>query len=225
MKMHRKQKVIIAYILHPVVFLLLSGLLWLVAGKPVYDYLDAKICMLIINNAPNKADIDDPQMIAMKAAISENEEIGIGNQNGALEQGEQQEITYGTQYGTILCETRGLEAPLYYGDDDELLRLGAGQYKDSTLPGYQGVSIIGAHDTTYFAPLKDMQVGDEIQIQTSYGDFSYVVDAIHTAHMSDTSAYQLDSDKETVILYTCYPFGEIQETREYRYYVYCKRTN
>lgn len=181
--------------------------------------------MLMINHAPNKVDIEDPQMIAMKAAISENEKIDNGNQNGVLVQGEQQELTYGTQYGTILCETRGLEAPLYYGDDEELLRLGAGQYKDSALPGYQGVSIIGAHDTTYFAPLKEMQVGDEIQIQTSYGDFTYVVEAMHTAHKSDTSAFQLDSNKETVILYTCYPFGEIQEDREYRYYVYCIRTN
>lgn len=223
--MHRKQNVVIAYLAYPICFLLLACLLWLTAGEAIYRYVDAKIVMHIINNVPDNLNTEDPLVLGVKEGLSMADIESIDPTSEGLATGEEQELAYGTQYGTIRCEERELEAPLYYGDDDDLLRLGAGQYTNSVTPGSTGVSIIGGHDTTFFAPLEKVQVGDEIQIQTTYGLFVYEVQAMHVAHIMDTNAYELEDPKETVILYTCYPFGQIQEEREFRYYVYCTRTN
>ena len=196
------------------------------AGEAVFDLVDAKFVMQITNHAPIDRNTEDPLVLETKEALSVTDSAGDDVTGEGLEQGEQQELAYGTQYGTIRCEDRNLKTPLYYGDDEALLRLGAGQYPKSATPGSGGVSIIGGHDTTFFAALEQVQEGDEILIETEYGLFVYEVEAMHVAHILDTSAYELeDHEKETVILYTCYPFGNIQEDREYRYYVYGTRTN
>ena len=37
---------------------------------------------------------------------------------------------------------------------------------------------------------------------------------------TDTTAYDLDADRENLIMYTCYPFGTLQYTDQ-RYFIYC----
>ncbi len=130
----------------------------------------------------------------------------------------------GEQYGDITCERIELTAPIYYGDDAKLLEKGAGQYTGSGLPGQGKPIVIGGHDGTFFAPLEDIQVGDTIIITTSYGSFQYKVTELKTEKKVDSTTLDLIQYKEQLILYTCYPFGQLVGNRSGRYFVYCDRT-
>lgn len=129
----------------------------------------------------------------------------------------------GTQYGYIYSESVDMNAPIYYGDSEEVLLKGVGQYVSSGLPGEGKPILIGGHDVTYFAPLEFIAIGDKVTIDTNYGKFEYVVTNNAIADADDMSAYDLTSSLEQLILYTCYPFGEVVGNRSKRYFVYCDR--
>lgn len=129
-----------------------------------------------------------------------------------------------TKYGTISCDRIELSAPLYYGDSDSTLLLGAGQYPNGVLPGYGRPLLISGHDATFFAPLERIKMGDVIIITTETGNYHYSVSSKIVADAEDTSAYDLTSEKEQLILYTCYPFGQLVGDRSRRFFVYCDPT-
>lgn len=131
----------------------------------------------------------------------------------------------GTRYGQITCEKLQLQAPLYYGDDDEWLELGAGTYSGGALPGENGTCLIGAHDTTYFAPLEHIAAGDVLTIDTAYGNYQYQVTKTQNVNVTDWSASELKESGggEKLILYTCYPFGAAETIRDQRFFVYAQR--
>ncbi len=129
----------------------------------------------------------------------------------------------GDQYGELACEKAGLQAPLYYGDSEEILKKGAGTYAGSYLPGMGGTILVGAHDATFFAPLEKMEKDDVISLTTTYGSYQYRVTKTQVADLMDASAYQISKDGEELVLYTCYPFGVEDEVREQRFYVYAEK--
>ena len=129
----------------------------------------------------------------------------------------------GDQYGELACEQIGLQAPLYNGDTEEILKKGAGTYAGGYLPGMGGTILIGAHDATFFAPLEDIKEKDVISLTTAYGKFQYSVTKTQAADLMDASAYKITDDGERLILYTCYPFGEEGQVRDQRYYVYAEK--
>lgn len=111
---------------------------------------------------------------------------------------------YETVYGQIRIDSVGIDCPLLYGDSNAAIRKGAGQYIGSTLIGYGGTTLICAHVNRHFANLSQVQVGDKIQIDTTYGAYTYRVThaGVHTAN--DKTVYDLARDDENVVLYTCY---------------------
>ncbi len=131
----------------------------------------------------------------------------------------------GDQYGELSCQRLNLQAPLYYGDSDEILEKGAGTYAGGYLPGMGGTILIGAHDATFFGPLETIQEGDEISLGTSYGQFTYCVTGTKVSDLMDTSAYQITNGAEQLILYTCYPFGEEDTVRNRRFFVYAEKVS
>lgn len=138
--------------------------------------------------------------------------------------GEVQKPEYGMEYGTIICEKAKLRTPVYYGDGVQILEKGAGQYAGGKMPGTLGTILIGGHDTTYFEALQKVGNGDGITIQTDFGEFTYSVNDIKIIEVSDEAAFDLQQqEREILILYTCYPFGELAAERNQRYLVFCER--
>lgn len=129
------------------------------------------------------------------------------------------------QYGSIRCGNIELSAPLYYGDSDEDLEKGAGIYPASSLPGEAGTTLIAGHDSTYFAPLKNISIGDVIELDCVDGTHDYRVVGTKVAKASDESAYKFQDEKDELILYTCYPFGVSQTQRDERFFVYAVEIN
>lgn len=194
-------------------FIVLGAVTIYFGGKPLADYAVSKASMVIVNGAPDNANNNGKLIkpIVENGNIEDKSEVRKPKEN--------------TQYGTISCNRIALTVPLYYGDNSYSLQNGAGQYTGSGFPGQGKPILVGGHDGTFFAPLKDMKKGDVVKIETTYGEFEYQVTGIKVTDKNDAKAYDLTQDKEQLILYTCYPFGQLIGDRSKRYFVYCNLTS
>lgn len=115
---------------------------------------------------------------------------------------------YGTKYGEIIINTNNSSytVPLIFGDSNAVLNRGAGQYLGSHFPGEGSTILVSAHNTTHFYCLKYTKIGEIIEVNTHYGKYKYEIVDISVKHKNDPTAYDLNSTKEHLVLYTCYPF-------------------
>ena len=98
-----------------------------------------------------------------------------------------------------------LSAVVAEGIDKTTLRRGVGHIPGTALPGEDGNVGLSGHRDTFFRPLKDLRIKDEIQISTLKGDFSYEVESLRVVEPSDVGV--LEPARENVLtLVTCYPF-------------------
>lgn len=133
---------------------------------------------------------------------------------------------YSEQYGTLSCKKLDIDAPVYFGDRGSLLKKGAGTYIGSFLPGQGRTILIGAHDTTYFEGLQNVKKGDKFTFTTEYGIYTYQVEDMEIADAKGyDKAYDLKQNEEQLVLYTCYPFGRLNGTKEERMFVYLDKVN
>lgn len=126
---------------------------------------------------------------------------------------------YGDLYAYVRCEDIGLDCPVYMGDNNEILKLGAGQISATYQPGFGSLIMIGAHNNTFFNCLKNIQNGQIITMETNYGTYSYKVVSTETRDVTGMSAYDFFTDHEQLLLYTCYPFDMLAHT-DYRFMVH-----
>lgn len=208
--MNRTLRQILTYISMTLLYLVLGTLVLYIGGKPLSSYVIAKGKLLITEGAPEDSGLF---VVDVNRVVEE--------QDSTLNKSEIQVPEPDTRYGTISCERIALSAPLYYGDSDEVLQDGAGQYTNNTLPGLGKPMLVSGHDVTYFKPLAEVKIGDIITIATDYGTFEYSVVSKKVLSKSDPAAFDLTQEKEQLILYTCYPFGQLTGERENRFFVYC----
>ncbi|KLR60531.1 sortase family protein, LPXTG-site transpeptidase [Actinobacteria bacterium IMCC26207] len=84
----------------------------------------------------------------------------------------------GEPVGVITIAKIGLQRVIVEGVAKPDLKKGPGHYPGTPLPGQAGNSAIAGHRTTYGAPfnrIDELVVGDEIQVATPQGEFTYVV--------------------------------------------------
>lgn len=199
----KKHSKIIWFTLLALIFLILAGMLWITVGKNAREALVIKIRMAVEAGAP----VSDYIVQDTRA------------REGVVEKNEAALPSLGSRYGVISCNRIGLNAPLYYGDSEDILLKGAGQYTGSAFPGEGRPILVGAHDIGYFEALENVQQGDRINVETSYGIFQYQVTDIRIGYASDIGTKELEHLQEELILYTCYPFGALTEKKSKRYFV------
>jgi len=115
----------------------------------------------------------------------------------------------GTQSGSPLAVLHiariGLEAPLFDGTDNLTLNHGLGRIAGTSRPGEPGNIGIAGHRDGFLRRLKDVSVGDAIELKTLKGTASFVVDQIQIV-----SPHQVEVLRPTPVpsltLVTCYPF-------------------
>ena len=84
----------------------------------------------------------------------------------------------GEPIATLHIPAIGLRKTVVEGTSRESLRSGPGHYQGTPLPGRPGNAAIAGHRTTHGAPffdIDDLQPGDEIEVETVEGRFTYVV--------------------------------------------------
>ena len=89
--------------------------------------------------------------------------------------------TPGQPLGRIRMPTIGASTVFVEGTDTDSLRSGPGHYPGTPLPGARGTVAIAGHRTTYGAPFRRvdrLRRGHRIQVDTSYGRFSYTIERI-----------------------------------------------
>jgi len=99
----------------------------------------------------------------------------------------------------------GLKVPVYNGTDEINLNRGAGRIKGTARVDAAGNLGIAAHRDGFFRVLKDVEVGDTIDMLTHKGKREFVVSSINIVDPSDVSVLAPTEDP-TITLVTCYPF-------------------
>jgi sortase A len=87
------------------------------------------------------------------------------------------------------------------------LRKGPGHYPETPLPGEQGNAAIAGHRTTYGAPfnrLGELVDGDELQVTTLKGNYTYKVARVHVVKPSQVEVLN-PTPSPTLTLTTCHP--------------------
>ncbi len=195
------------HFLYPVVYLMIGFIIMITIWSLESDAIYAKFRMTIYQGAPKN-------MSDSNTTVFQSEDLKQALAGGAVLP------TYGEKYGTLSCERIGLDAPVYYGDDDDILLKGIGQYPSGKIPGMGGSYILGGHDATYFQCLGDITNGDILTL--SLDNFSYRYMVKETRVMDANEFVYEERNHEQLILYTCYPIGKSNQKRDQRLFVYCE---
>ena len=99
----------------------------------------------------------------------------------------------------------GIEVPILEGTDDWALNRAVGHIADTAAPGADGNSGIAGHRDGFFRPLKDVNVGDVLEIETPRGSTSYRIERTWIVEPEDVSVLD-PTPVRSVTLVTCYPF-------------------
>ena len=107
--------------------------------------------------------------------------------------------------GILRVEKIRLEVPVFDGTDDRVLNRGVGRIVGTTRVGQSGNIGIAGHRDGFFRGLKDVVVGDTMELQTAVARQTYVIDSIKTVSPDDVSVLK-NGPTPGLTLVTCYPF-------------------
>ena len=129
---------------------------------------------------------------------------------------------YGTQYATIEIPQINVNLPVYFGDTLEVLKKGVGHSSGSYFPGEGGSIIYMGHNSkNMFRRFSELQLGNEIKVTTSYGEYTYKIYDMQLINETEEDKLPIQREKEILMVYTCYPFNNIGYATQ-RYVVYAE---
>ena len=99
----------------------------------------------------------------------------------------------------------GLEVPVYSDISELNLSRGAGWIDGTAAPDKIGNMAIAAHRDRHFRPLKDVQLGDLLELESLTGPREFRVSRILIVDPDDVSVLD-DAPVPMVTLVTCFPF-------------------
>jgi len=97
------------------------------------------------------------------------------------------------------------EVPVFEGTTEANMTRGAGRIPGSPPFGELGNVAVSSHRDGYFRRLKDIRIGDVIDVDTLTRSYRYVVEEIRITDPSDTTVLWAGPVPEVTLL-TCYPF-------------------
>jgi sortase A len=105
------------------------------------------------------------------------------------------------------------------GGSGRTLAFGPGHLSVSVMPGQRGNSVIAGHRDTHFNFLKDLAIGEKLQVETADGrSHTYLVVDLDVLDARRGSLL-LDTDESVLSLVTCYPFDAVAAGGPMRYVV------
>ena len=115
---------------------------------------------------------------------------------------------YPPPLGLLTIDALNIQVPIFNGTDEHTLDRGAGRIKGMAKTGEDGNLGISAHRDSFFRGLKDIEMGEIIEVQTVYGVDQYEVSDIEIVPKDDVSVLA-PVDSKTLTLVTCYPFYHV----------------
>ena len=111
----------------------------------------------------------------------------------------------GAPLGTLTIPKIDLRVPVFDGTADVTLNRGVGRIEGTASIGYFGNLGIAGHRDGFFRGLKDVVVGDAIDVRSLTATVRYRITEILI--VAPTDVYVLDpTEHATLTLVTCYPF-------------------
>jgi sortase A len=117
-------------------------------------------------------------------------------------------LAEGDVIGEIQVPRVGLSAIVVQGDSPASLGRAVGHLPKSPLPGEWGNVALAGHRDTFFRPLREIQVGDEIRFKTPQKSFEYRVESIEVVVPGDIQVLQPSTGNDLTFI-TCFPFHYI----------------
>lgn len=117
-------------------------------------------------------------------------------------------IRWGQRWATLSIPSQNVkDAPVFLGDGNDILnQMVIGQYFSSKYPGQGGKTVLNSHVSAAFHCLEDMKEGEQVILDTIYGQYVYEVTEIVIFSPEEESWVKQDSSgQETLFCYTCYP--------------------
>ena len=111
----------------------------------------------------------------------------------------------GETLAVLRIPSTDIEVPVLDSTSHLALNRGAGHVEGTALPGEPGNVAIAAHRDGFFRGLKDIQVGDNIELTTLDGQKTYRVSMLSVVDPLNVSVLD-PTDDSVITLITCYPF-------------------
>jgi sortase A len=119
----------------------------------------------------------------------------------------------------LAVPSQGVDLFVLAGADGRAMAFGPGHVYGTPEPGSAGNSVIGGHRDTHLHFLKDLRLGDEVQVQRPDGrEVAYRVSDTRVADKTDLSPLA-PCDGARLTLITCWPFAALRPGGPLRYVV------
>jgi sortase A len=146
---------------------------------------------------------------AIRSAGSDGHEFPVDTSLWSEKRIHQYEQTLAEQFDEPLAVLKidriHLEVPVFDGTDDRILDRGVGRIVGTAHVGEQGNLGIAGHRDGFFRGLKDMTVGDAVELETRAGVQTYTIDSVKIVSPADVSVLRQDG-AAAITLVTCFPF-------------------
>jgi len=111
------------------------------------------------------------------------------------------------------------------GDHGSNLAFAPGQRVQSFSDKLSGLTMISAHRDTHFKFLRNLKLGQKIELQNEFGDVDiYQIEEMQIIDSGKTGIRAPDQG-HWLTLVTCYPFNAINNSGPLRYVVFAERVN
>ena len=183
-----------------------------IIGAPVINFATSAVQLLLLSDTPD-FEAGYTNLFDEAAQAENNQPV---DSDGKLPSSTLVYPLAGDQFGRVVIDKVEIDEPLFYGDSEDILSMGTGQYLGSMIPGDLGTTLIGGHNWPSFGRIYYLEPGDAIVINTHYGEYTYQVSDKKIAHYTDPVIMERlgDKTKHSLILYTCYPLDAIGLTPE-----------
>jgi sortase A len=116
--------------------------------------------------------------------------------------------TDGENIGNLTIPAINQVIPIFHGTDEDELKKGIGHFSGSVLPGENDNSVLSGHRDTVFRELGQLQIKDQLIVETTAGTFTYVIREIKIVDSNDKTIIT-PTNTSVLTVTTCYPFDFI----------------
>jgi sortase A len=172
-------------------------------------YVAARVHRSVLSNAELerfktqvRVPVAGPRGVALTTSVPD---FGLWSEKRVKEYQESLAEHFSPAIGILRIPKINVEVPVLEGTDDLVLNRGVGHVAGTATPGEDGNVAIAGHRDGFFRGLKDVVVGDKIELVTPDGTENYIIDSITVVARTDVSVLQRRS-RSSLTLITCYPF-------------------
>ncbi len=140
-----------------------------------------------------------------RAALADTPDQSAWSAQRKIDYRESLAETFGAPPGVLEIASLKLSVPIFAGTSELVLNRGVGWIEGTAMPGEDGNVGLAGHRDGYFRRLKDLKLGDAIEVQSAGRTMRYRVSSLEIVEPTEVSVLD-PTDVPSITLVTCYPF-------------------